>query len=294
MDQFLKILQLLSGPLVGLVIGLITNYIAVKMLFRPRHEIRVFGVHLPFTPGIIPGRKKALASAVGKAVGESLVRQEDICRVFLSEEILEVIVQKAKDLPPLEEIGQEVLLGDYERKREKTVDFLTEKVVLGIKELDPASMVINEGSAAIKNYASTNPLLRMFVSDTLIASFTEPLGKKIEEYLDGTGRELIRQKLSEELAHLLAMTPTALVGGEDHLTLLVRNAYAGFFGAFAKDLAAHFHISDIVEEKINAMPPEDLEALVLSVMKKELNVLIWLGGVIGLILGLVNTVVGYL
>lgn len=293
MAQFMRILNLLSGPLVGLVIGIFTNYIAVKMLFRPRHEIRVFGVRLPLTPGIIPSRQKALSRAVGKAVGESLVREEDICRVFLSDEILGVITQKALDLPTLGVIGNEVFLDDYPAKREKVILFLEEKILAGIKELDPASLVVNEGAAAIKNYASGNPLLRMFVSDSLIASVTAPLGEKVNEYLDTTGREMLHRKLSEEAEVLEAKTPSALVGGDEVLTMLVKNAYASFFGAFAADLAAHFHISEIVEEKMNAMPPEDLEELVLSVMKKELNIVIWLGGVIGFVLGIINTLISF-
>ena len=38
------------------------------------------------------------------------------------------------------------------------------------------------------------------------------------------------------------------------------------------------------------MPPEALEELLLSVMKKELNAVIWLGGAIGLILGAVSAI----
>lgn len=294
MEQVLHVLHFLSGPLVGLIIGIFTNYIAVKMLFRPRHEVRVFGVRLPLTPGIIPSRQKALSRAVGKAVGESLVREEDICRVFLSDEILGVIIQKALDLPPLGEIGGKIFREDYPAKREKVILFLEEKILDSIKELDPASLVINEGSAAIKSYAAGNPLLRMFVSDSLIASLTAPLGEKINTYLDADGRELLHTKLTEELAALEAKNPASLVGGKEILSMLVKNAYASFFGAFAADLAAHFHISDIVEEKMNAMPPEDLEELVLSVMKKELNTVIWLGGVIGFVLGLINTLIGAL
>ena len=101
------------------------------------------------------------------------------------------------------------------------------------------------------------------------------------------------RKLSEEAEVLEAKTPSALVGGDEVLTMLVKNAYASFFGAFAADLAAHFHISEIVEEKMNAMPPEDLEELVLSVMKKELNIVIWLGGVIGFVLGIINTLISF-
>ena len=41
----------ITGPLIGGVIGYFTNYIAVKMLFYPRTEVRLFGHVLPFTPG---------------------------------------------------------------------------------------------------------------------------------------------------------------------------------------------------------------------------------------------------
>jgi uncharacterized membrane protein YheB (UPF0754 family) len=42
------------------------------------------------------------------------------------------------------------------------------------------------------------------------------------------------------------------------------------------------------------MPPEALEALMLSVMKKELNAIIRLGGAIGLVLGVVSVLANFL
>ena len=42
------------APLLGGVIGYITNDIAIRMLFRPHKAKYVMGVHIPFTPGIIP------------------------------------------------------------------------------------------------------------------------------------------------------------------------------------------------------------------------------------------------
>ena len=44
----------------------------------------------------------------------------------------------------------------------------------------------------------------------------------------------------------------------------------------------------MVEEKINAMPIDELERLIYDVMKKELNAIINLGALIGFILGLLN------
>ena len=49
--------QLIIGPLVGAIIGLITNGIAIKMIFRPLYAKYLWGWKLPFTPGLIPKEK---------------------------------------------------------------------------------------------------------------------------------------------------------------------------------------------------------------------------------------------
>ena len=85
MDIFLKILKIASGPLIGAVIGYFTNYLAVKMLFRPYYPKRIGKIRIPFTPGIIPKRKHALAQAIGRAVGENLFTGEDIKGFFLAD-----------------------------------------------------------------------------------------------------------------------------------------------------------------------------------------------------------------
>ena len=73
-------IETLSGPIIGAIIGYCTNYIAVKMLFYPRKEIRVFGRKLPFTPGAIPKGKPRLAKAVAGIVSGTLLTEEDIRR----------------------------------------------------------------------------------------------------------------------------------------------------------------------------------------------------------------------
>ena len=60
-------------PLVGALIGYVTNAVAIKMLFRPLKEIRLFGLRLPFTPGILPRERRKLADSIGSMVERELL-----------------------------------------------------------------------------------------------------------------------------------------------------------------------------------------------------------------------------
>jgi uncharacterized membrane protein YheB (UPF0754 family) len=72
-------------PLAGAIIGYITNVVAIRMLFRPLKAIRVFGIRLPFTPGILPRQRHQLAESIGRMVERELLTPE-IIRVRLAQE----------------------------------------------------------------------------------------------------------------------------------------------------------------------------------------------------------------
>jgi uncharacterized membrane protein YheB (UPF0754 family) len=74
----LSLLPWLLPPLIGAAIGYITNAIAIKMLFRPLTEKRVFGIRIPFTPGIIPRQRYKLAESIGRMVSEQLITKEAV------------------------------------------------------------------------------------------------------------------------------------------------------------------------------------------------------------------------
>lgn len=72
-------------PLLGAFIGYVTNYIAIRMLFRPLRPWRVLGVRLPLTPGIIPAKRHELAEKMGDMVGSHLLTSEDVGRALEKE-----------------------------------------------------------------------------------------------------------------------------------------------------------------------------------------------------------------
>ncbi|OIP64794.1 MAG: DUF445 domain-containing protein [Nitrospirae bacterium CG_4_9_14_3_um_filter_53_35] len=66
-------------PVIGAVIGWITNYIAIKMLFRPYRPVRILG----FTfQGLLPKRRKEFAASIARTVERDLLTVEDITRFF--------------------------------------------------------------------------------------------------------------------------------------------------------------------------------------------------------------------
>lgn len=64
--------------LIGAIIGGFTNFIAIRMLFRPHKPKYIGKWQLPFTPGLIPKRHQELASQVGKIVVNHLLTPESI------------------------------------------------------------------------------------------------------------------------------------------------------------------------------------------------------------------------
>ena len=82
-------LHYLIGPAVGAVIGYFTNDVAIRMLFKPHQAKYFMGIHIPFTPGIIPKEKVRIASSIGKAVSENLMNREVLEKSLLSDEMLE-------------------------------------------------------------------------------------------------------------------------------------------------------------------------------------------------------------
>lgn len=85
-------------PLIGAFIGWITNLIAVRMLFRPRREVR-FG---PFfsIQGVFPKRQRVLAEKIGAIVATELFSMRDIAASIKekasSDEVLDGLIEHLK------------------------------------------------------------------------------------------------------------------------------------------------------------------------------------------------------
>lgn len=296
----MEILHYISGPLIGAVIGYFTNYIAVKMLFRPYKEIKIGKFTLPFTPGIIPKRKNDLASAVGKAVGNSLLTEEDmtamLCSDAVENSISGICVSQVQSVLNCEESIRDTLssfVGDnaYLEGRGLLKDSICSKIMDSIREMEPGALIAEKGKQAVVQKLEGS-MFAMFLSDKLLDSLASEIGTYAENYILENGPGFIEAHVEKELSGLEEKSLSVACGcfplDEERIQEKVREIYRQSIRKFAGSIVSQFHIADIVENKIREMDVKELEELVMSVMKHELGMIVNLGALIGLILGIFN------
>lgn len=297
-DRTMHYLELISGPLIGGIIGYSTNYIAVKMLFRPLKPVKIGNYTLPFTPGIIPKRKDKLAEAIGNAVGQNLFTKQDMQELFqdsnVRNSILQGVLSKLETImdASIQDVAKKFVKEEtLERKKADITDFLTAKIKNGILELDLGTLIAEGGSSVIKEKFQGG-MFSFFLKDDLIASIAEPIGREVEKYIEANGDEIFRPVVEKQLNELLEMNTEEaldLLGLDvDKLKEALSQAYDALVSENIEKLLSKFDITGTVQKKVQEMDVAELEKLVLSVMKKELDVIVNLGALLGFLIGILN------
>ena len=216
MDIFL---HYILPPLVGAAIGYITNWIAVKMLFRPLYPKYIGKWRLPFTPGIIPRRKDALAKAIGRAVGEELLTKEDIQKAFCGEEKRSAVVSGLTDgVMSAAEKNMRTLSADviaaetFEQKRDALAETLTERAVRALPQLHAGETIAALAGDAVLEKIKGTPL-GMFVGEGTVRSVIGGMAERIDGYLEEHGREKLLPLVKKELYELSETPAGQLLAG---------------------------------------------------------------------------------
>ena len=288
-------------PLIGAGIGYVTNWIAVKMMFRPLKPVKIGKFTLPFTPGIIPKNKERIARAIGNTISNNLLTENVLTDSLLSDEkekaIREMLEAKFNEILNEEDIKvkEKILDAIEEDSYNKTVEFiknsLTNSIINTLKEEDIGSIVANQIEIAAKEKLQGS-ILGIFGANNLISKISEEASKKINEYIDQNGKEIISviimEKISDledteicEIAKKINESPIDVIS-------LTMNIYNRIIEENLSKILKTIDISKIVEDKINSMDMLELEKMILEIMNKELKAIVNLGAIIGFVLGLLN------
>ncbi len=291
-------LQNLAGPIIGAVIGYCTNYIAVKMLFYPRNEVKICGHKLPFTPGAIPKGKPRLAKSVGNIVANTLLTEKDIKQKILSPETEDAVLDKV-----MAELSNKIYVEmgrvcstyeEYGNFKANLSDAFTNQIMDSIGKIDLKNTIVTEAGRVIREKVN-GTMLAMFLSDEMLNSFIQPVGVELENYIAENGRDFIQKEVNEKIMVFEQKSILDLCREMDVEEEKIREAIRSIYQKASENavnrVLKNVDISAMIEDKINEMKTEELEKMVLTVMKKELDTIVNLGALIGFILGSLNTII---
>lgn len=290
------IMHYAAPPLVGAVIGYFTNLIAVKMLFFPHEEKRIFGWRVPFTPGAIPKGKARLAKSAGRIVQNDLFTREDISGKLLTEEVEKPLIDRVMSIlnENIRDTGA-ILTGSpekYDKLEKSFIELLENKITEAIHRMDIPGVVKEEGGRMIREQAAGSRLLRLIVTDSLVDTVMGSVGEKMEEFIDNYGPRMVNDITESRIHDLGNRTPLhvlELAGyDEKYVRKKITEAYRESVVNAVNSALKRINVAQIVEDKINSMSVEELEKGVLQVMKTELNMIVSLGALIGLVIGCIN------
>ena len=287
-------------PIIGAIIGLITNWIAVKMLFKPIKPVKIGKFRLPFTPGLIPKNMPRIADAIGNSVSNDLLNAETLKEALLSEHIKGTVKQKIIDsLNTLEYNNNSIkttLLNqiseeNYNKVYDTASNKLTNTIFERVKEANLGAIVAEQISEAAEEKFKGS-MLGHLGGNALANVISHTAEEKVDAYIDEHGIDTISEMVHNELDSLtnesISSIATTIAESEIDLVSILMNVYENTINEKLESVLEEVNISKIVSDKINTMDVKEVERIILQIMKKELNALIYLGALIGFVLGLLN------
>lgn len=294
----------IARPLVGAVIGYITNDIAIRMLFRPRTAKYIFGVKVPFTPGLIPKEKARIAASIGDAISKNLMNREVLEKTLLADEMLDKIRKGIEDFVNSQKHNDETVeqflshylsADDIRYMRESVTNDLSSQIHTALSSAQLGSKIAGIVVAHVLDKVR-NGMLGMFGADQFISMLATPvenlLAKNINEMLAHHSQEMVGSLIDDQIRNFMNVPMKNLFVGRESqiekIELTILSLYKTLVTEQLPRILDTINISKIVESRINEMDVKESERLILEVMNRELKAIVWLGALLGFVMGCVN------
>ena len=196
------------GALIGAVIGYITNWLAIKMLFRPREAKYIFGMKLPFTPGLIPKEKSRIANKVGETVGTHLLNSDSLSKALKDDKIKSKFNEVAKEKinqiinsnSTLEEALKNTLGENYYALKGNMINNIAKTILESIQEeefknkvkfyiVDSIKERLNKNPEKIIDFINSNKFRGVIINTLEEEKTRDIIGKALLKEVKTLGKE---------------------------------------------------------------------------------------------------------
>ncbi|WP_115028440.1 DUF445 domain-containing protein [Acetobacterium bakii] len=264
-------IELFIGPLIGGIIGLITNGIAIRMLFRPLKAIKLLGFTLPFTPGLIPKEKNRIAKSLGNVVAGTLVNEAVVKKGLLSQEMDEKItralntwIEKNHDS---EQTLREILFSfTGEEQGLDLLDKTTTKITsLSYERMNNLQLGNVLSEVAVVEIVSNlqGSMFAMLINDSLIHSAKVKIAEIIDHLIESRGEEILENIVNTETESLLDSKLCDLYNRyEAKLPEATQWVLSTYHQVVEKNIGTMLHaldLSQLVEDQINGFDVLEFE-----------------------------------
>lgn len=317
------------APLLGGIIGYITNDIAIRMLFRPHKAKYIMGMHVPFTPGIIPKEKGRIADAIGGVISENLMNKDVLERYLLSDDMVSKVRLAVEEFIETQKHNQETVkefLGHYLSDNEIATisqnvnESITKQTYTKLSDASVGEKVAHIAIGHVAEKLSIDGAQELLAGlggammglggmaaglfgGNIVARFLgmlrEPaehfLANNINTMLKNNGEEIVSNMVEGEVEGFLNKPVCQMLEGHDdqlqQAVNTVESIYRTVINEHLPKILESIDISKIVRERINEMDVNETEKLIFQVMDKELKAIVWLGALLGLVMGSINIII---
>ena len=314
------------APLVGGIIGYVTNDIAIRMLFRPHTAKHIMGWRVPFTPGIIPKEKGRIAEAVGTVISDNLMSEAVLEKYLLSDNMVNRVRTSIVDFIANQKVNEESVsqfLEHYLSREEVATladsvkEGLTRQMYDKISDSELGRQVAKAAMTYVADKINSNGAAdilseigglvgglgmaaKLLFTGSVINKFLELLrepverflAKNVNEILQKNGDAIISNLVESETDKFLSRPVKDLLAGQEAKLADAVNTMVSIYKTIITEhlpkILESVDISAIVRERINEMDMDETEKLILQVMNKELRAIVWLGALLGMLMGCVN------
>ncbi len=90
--------EYITLPIMGAIIGYGTNWLAIKMIFRPYEEKHIFGVRVPFTPGVMAKERYNFSKKLGNTLSDNVITEEELAKYFQNIDFSSIVKNLLSDI----------------------------------------------------------------------------------------------------------------------------------------------------------------------------------------------------
>ena len=130
------------------------------------------------------------------------------------------------------------------------------------------------------------------MNDNITSRLSTLIGNEVASYIREHDLEILLPILEQQKEELKEANTGKILqdigADKEKVCAILKHGYRRFMANAKETIAETFHIKDFIYQKIMNLNPSDIERLVNEAIKREMNYLVYLGALLGFLIGIIN------